>query len=91
MISQSPAGDSAVPPGSTVNLVVAKAPPTASVPDVTGDTARGASNQLKAAGFNVAQQTKAVTKQNKDGIVISEQPGAGTTPQQGQHGHDRGR
>jgi beta-lactam-binding protein with PASTA domain/predicted Ser/Thr protein kinase len=83
VISQSPGGDTQVPPGSTVNLVIAKAPPTASVPDVTGDTARGATNQLKGAGFNVAQQTKAVTKQNKDGIVISEQPGAGTTLNKG--------
>jgi beta-lactam-binding protein with PASTA domain/predicted Ser/Thr protein kinase len=83
VISQSPAGDSEVAPGSTINLVVAKAPPTASVPDVTGDTARGAGNQLKAAGFKVVQQSKAVTKQNKDGIVISEQPGAGTTLNKG--------
>jgi eukaryotic-like serine/threonine-protein kinase len=83
VISQSPSGDSEVAPGSTINLVIAKAPPTASVPDVTGDTARGASNQLKAAGFNVVQLTKTVTKQNKDGIVISEQPGAGTTLNKG--------
>jgi eukaryotic-like serine/threonine-protein kinase len=83
VISQSPAGETEVAPGSTINLVIAKAPPTASVPDVTGDTARGASNQLKAAGFSVTQQTKAVTKQNKDGIVISEQPKAGTTLNKG--------
>jgi eukaryotic-like serine/threonine-protein kinase len=83
VISQSPGGDTEVAPGSTINLVIAKAPPTASVPDVTGDTSRGASNQLKAAGFKVVQQSKAVTKQNKDGIVISEQPGAGTTLNKG--------
>jgi eukaryotic-like serine/threonine-protein kinase len=83
VISQSPAANTDVPPGSTVNLVIAKAPPTATVQDVTGDTARGATNQLKRLGFNVVQQTKPVTKQNKDGIVISEQPGAGTTLNKG--------
>src|SRR6185312_2499851 len=70
VISQSPGGDTRVPPGSTVNLVVAKAPTTAKVPDVTGDTARGAGDELGAAGLKVSQQTREVTKQNKDGIVV---------------------
>jgi serine/threonine-protein kinase len=83
VISQSPTAQTEVPPGSTINLVIAKAPPTATIPDVTGDTARGASNQLKAAGFNVVQQSKAVSKQKNDGIVLSEQPGAGTTLNKG--------
>jgi len=83
VISQSPAAQVLVSPGATINLVIAKAPPTSTVPDVTGDTAQGATNQLKGAGFKVLQQTKAVTKQNKDGIVLSEQPGAGTTLNQG--------
>ena len=76
-------GDTSVPPGSTVNLVVAKAPTTAKVPDVTGDTARGATDELQAAGFKVTEQTKDVTKQNKDGIVISQDPGAGSTLNKG--------
>ena len=70
VVGQSPGGDTRVPPGSTVNLVVAKEPTTAKVPDVTGDTARGATDELQAAGLKVSEQTKDVTKQNKDGIVI---------------------
>ena len=83
VVDQSPAGNTKVAAGSTVSLVVAKAPTTAQVPDVTGDTAQGAVNQLKAAGFKVAQKTKPVTKQNKDGIVVAEQPRGGSTQNKG--------
>jgi eukaryotic-like serine/threonine-protein kinase len=83
VIAQSPNGDTSVPPGSTVSLVIATAPTTAKVPDVTGDTARGAGNQLAAAGFKVTQESKAVSKQNKDGIVVSQTPGGGATVNKG--------
>jgi serine/threonine-protein kinase len=83
VIDQTPSGNTQVAMGSTVNLVVAKAPTTAQVPDVTGSTAKGATNQLRAAGFNVAQKTKPVTNQSKDGIVLEEQPKAGSTQQKG--------
>jgi beta-lactam-binding protein with PASTA domain len=83
VIDQSPAGNIKVVAGSTVNLVVAKAPTTAQVPDVTGDTAQGAVNQLRAAGFKVTQKTKQVTNQSEDGLVLSEQPRAGSTQNKG--------
>ncbi len=83
VIDQTPAGNTKVAAGSTVSLVVAKAPTTAQVPDVTGDTAQGAINQLKAAGFKVTQKTKPVTKQSKDGIVVAEQPPGGSTQNKG--------
>jgi serine/threonine-protein kinase len=83
VVDQNPAGNTKVAAGSTVNLVVAKAPTTAAVPDVTGDTAQGAVNQLKAAGFKVTQKAKQVTNQSKDGIVLSEQPKAGSTQNKG--------
>jgi beta-lactam-binding protein with PASTA domain len=83
VVDQSPAGNTRVPAGSTVNLVVAQAPTTAQVPDVTGDTVKGATNALKAAGFKVTKQTRPVTSQNKDGIVIEEQPKAGSTQKKG--------
>jgi serine/threonine-protein kinase len=83
VIDQSPAGNTKVAAGSTINLVVAKAPTTAQVPDVTGDTAQGAINQLRAAGFKVTQKTKAVTHQSKDGIVVAEQPKGGSTQNKG--------
>jgi beta-lactam-binding protein with PASTA domain/predicted Ser/Thr protein kinase len=75
--SQSPSGGSTAPPGSTVSIVVASAPTTAAVPSVTGDTAAAATSALTGAGFTVNRQTKTVTNQAQDGIVLSQTPRAG--------------
>jgi eukaryotic-like serine/threonine-protein kinase len=79
VISQSPSGGSRVAPNSSVNLVIAQAPPTANVPNVTGDKANAASSALAAAGFKVTQQTKDVTDKTKDGVVIDQTPSANST------------
>jgi eukaryotic-like serine/threonine-protein kinase len=83
VVDQTPPGNTKVAAGSTVNLVIAQAPTTAQVPDVTGDTVKGATNALTAAGFKVAKETKPVTTQNQDGIVVEEQPKAGSTQKKG--------
>ncbi|MBV9003553.1 MAG: PASTA domain-containing protein, partial [Solirubrobacterales bacterium] len=83
VISQSPTGGSQATQGSTVALVIATAPPTASVPNVTGQTADAASGTLTAAGFKVNQQTTNVNQQSSDGKVVSQNPGAGTTANKG--------
>jgi len=83
VISQDPAGGSSATAGSVVAIVVAGAPSTAMVPDVTGDTARAATSALTAAGFQVTQTTKDVRKQSNDGIVLSQSPGGGTTAGKG--------
>jgi eukaryotic-like serine/threonine-protein kinase len=78
VISQSPAGGLSVAPGSTVNLVIAVAPTTAPVPNVQGEGLAAASNALGAAGFSVSHTTQDVTKQNQNGVVISQSPNPGT-------------
>jgi serine/threonine-protein kinase len=83
VISQSPSGGTSAAPGSNVSLVIATAPTTANIPDVTGDTADAAANTLTAAGFKVTRKTKNVTQQNRDGIVVSESPKAGSTAKKG--------
>jgi beta-lactam-binding protein with PASTA domain/predicted Ser/Thr protein kinase len=83
VISQSPPGGSSAAPGSTVNLVVAKTPTTAKVPPVKGDTAAAAATALTGAGFKVNKQLMDVTQQNRDGIVISQSPGANSTAKKG--------
>jgi serine/threonine-protein kinase len=83
VISQNPAGSTTAAPGSNVNLIIAKAPTTAQVPDVTGDTSRAAVNALAGAGFTVAKKTKNVKQQNLDGIVVSENPPPGSTQTKG--------
>ncbi len=86
VISQNPAGGSSAAPGSNVNLVVATAPTaptTAKVPLVTGDTVDAATASLTGAGFNVIKRTQEVTQQNRDGIVISQNPPANGTANKG--------
>jgi serine/threonine-protein kinase len=83
VISQTPAGNSQAPTGSTVTIVVAKAPTTASVPDVRGDTAAAANSALQAAGFKVTQASKPVTRQSKNGIVLRQSPAGGSTVKKG--------
>ena len=80
VVSQSPGGGTLAVPGSTVDLVIAKAPPaTAKVPDVTGKTGADAASALRSAGFNVDQTTKKVTDQSKSGLVLSQSPGGGAS------------
>jgi serine/threonine-protein kinase len=76
VISQSPTGK--VPPGSTITLVVAKAPPMVAVPSVGGQKAADAVKALKAAGFKVTQSTQTVTDPAQNGVVVSQSPAAGT-------------
>ncbi len=80
VISQSPTAGTKVAPRSTVSLVIASAstPTTTNVPDVKGDTAAAASSALTAAGFQVRERSKNVTKSSDDGFVISQSPGAGS-------------
>jgi serine/threonine-protein kinase len=83
VITQTPIGNTLAVPGSTVNIVIAQAPPTATVPDVKNQTAPAAKSALQGAGFKVVQQAKSVTKQDKNGIVLSESPAAGTMAKKG--------
>jgi serine/threonine-protein kinase len=83
VVSQSPDGNTLAVPRSTVTLVIAQTPTTASVPGVTGDTASQAAGALQAAGFKFAQTTKTVTDKKKDGIVLSQDPTSGTSAMKG--------
>ena len=77
VISQNPSGGALEPKGATVTLVIAQAVPTASVPNEVGQTEAAAVGALTSAGFKVSKQTQDVTKQSKDGIVLSQSPGGG--------------
>jgi serine/threonine-protein kinase len=81
VISQSRTGST--PAGSTVNLVIAEAPPMVKVPTVTGDTPSAASKALKAAGFTVTQKTTSVTDQTQDQTVVSQSPNGGSKAKTG--------
>jgi beta-lactam-binding protein with PASTA domain/predicted Ser/Thr protein kinase len=83
VISQDPAGGTTQVVGSNVALVIAKAPATATVPSVRGLTEADAASQLTKAGFKVVTETKDVTKSKNDGVVLSVNPGAGSTQPKG--------
>jgi serine/threonine-protein kinase len=86
VISQSPGGGSQAAQGSTVNLVIAKTPPPpppVTVPNVTGQPANAAGDKLRAAGFNVQQQSQPVQKKKKNGVVISQSPGGNSQANKG--------
>ncbi len=78
---QNPPANTQATSGSTVTIVVAQKPPPPAkltVPSVTGETAAQAKGQLSAAGFTVNEVQQTVKSKSKDGIVLSQSPGAGT-------------
>ncbi|HET6869959.1 MAG TPA: Stk1 family PASTA domain-containing Ser/Thr kinase [Solirubrobacteraceae bacterium] len=83
VLSQSPAGGKSAASGSTVTLVVAKAPPTVAVPNVVGKTHGAANAMLGAEGFPATPQQQTVTNQAQNGIVLSQTPAASTQVKKG--------
>jgi len=81
VFSQSPPGGAQATAGSTITIVIAQKPPPPAkltVPSVIGETAAEAKGQLSAAGFTVNEVTQTVKNKSKNGIVLSQIPGAGT-------------
>ncbi len=74
VISQTPAGETKEPSGSTVTLVVSSGPAKVKVPSVTGDTAAQARSTLRAAGFKVSTKTATVTTASENGVVVAQSP-----------------
>jgi eukaryotic-like serine/threonine-protein kinase len=83
VLSQDPAGGRSVPSGSTVTLIIAKAPPTVAVPNVVGKTTGAANATLGAAGFPATQQQQTVTDQTQNGVVLGQNPAASTQAKKG--------
>ena len=66
---------------SPVSLVVSSGPnpqPTTPVPNVVGQDQAAAADNIKSAGFKVLVLNRPVTNQNKDGVVVDEQPRGGS-------------
>jgi eukaryotic-like serine/threonine-protein kinase len=79
VLSQSPAGGTAVNKGATVTLTVAKAPAvvTVPVPDVTGEDEDFAIKKLSSDGFAVDRKTQDVDQPDGDGVVLTQSPSGG--------------
>jgi len=74
VLAQNPKGGVQVATGSSVALVVAKAPSTVDVPDVTGEDVATAVRKLSSEGFEINQQTRDVDSPEGDGVVIEQDP-----------------
>jgi serine/threonine-protein kinase len=81
VLLQAPTAGSTLQRNSRVALVVSAGPspqPTTPVPSVVGQDKATAASNLRAAGFRVVVLNRGVTSQNKDGVVVDEQPRAGS-------------
>jgi len=68
--------------GSRVRVVVSTGPnpqPATTVPNVVGQEQATAASTLRSAGFRVLVLSRPMTDQSKDGLVIDEQPKAGSS------------
>jgi eukaryotic-like serine/threonine-protein kinase len=83
VLRQDPAGGVQADPGSSIALVVARAIPTVDVPDLLGQSEMEASDTLTAVGLEPRTSFREVTDPNQDGIVLGQNPIAGTQAKQG--------
>jgi beta-lactam-binding protein with PASTA domain len=82
VLGQVPRPGVSVARGSGVRVVVSTGPnpqPPASVPDVLGQDQATAASTLRSAGFRVLVLSRPTTDQTKNGVVIDEQPEAGSS------------
>jgi beta-lactam-binding protein with PASTA domain len=78
VIDQEPAASSLAAKGSTITLTVSKGPTTKGVPNVENTDEQTARSQLESSGFKVRVERAETTDPSLDGIVISQDPPAGT-------------
>jgi len=81
VVAQRPAPGTSLRRGSPVRINVSSGPnpkPAKAVPDVTGEDEATATSDLQAAGFRVSVVDQPTSDQNQDGVVLDEDPAAGT-------------
>jgi serine/threonine-protein kinase len=83
VLRQDPGSGTQVDKGSTVKLVVAKAPPEVDVPDVVDEQEDDAKQALKDAGFEVRVRRETVDTLDRDGTVIRQDPDGGEQRRKG--------
>jgi beta-lactam-binding protein with PASTA domain len=82
VIAQSPAPGATLSRGSRVRVNVSTGPnpqPATAVPNVVGQDQTTAAQTLRSAGFRVAVLNRPTSDQNKEGLVVEQQPKAGTS------------
>jgi serine/threonine-protein kinase len=77
VISQDPGGNTKADPGTTIALVIARAPPV-TIPNVVGSSEQDATAALDARGLEPRVSRQDVADPAQDGIVLSQRPGGDT-------------
>jgi beta-lactam-binding protein with PASTA domain/tRNA A-37 threonylcarbamoyl transferase component Bud32 len=83
VISQDPTAGTSLAKGGAVSLVVSAGKPTATVPDLSGKTEPEAVNALQQAGFIIGARKFTNSADVAAGLVITQDPAAGTTADRG--------
>ena len=81
VLTQSPAGGTTATRGTTVRITVSGGRQVRTVPDVVGETEAAADRILRDAGFTVRVVDRAVTDPANNGLVVEQDPAAGTRVQ----------
>jgi serine/threonine-protein kinase len=84
VVAENPPAGTAVSKGSTITLSVSKGPVTTDIPDVRNQDQATAEQLLTGAGLTPAVIYDQVTDPSQDGIVLSQQPAAGTPAKSGE-------
>ncbi|MDX6642839.1 MAG: eukaryotic-like serine/threonine-protein kinase, partial [Solirubrobacteraceae bacterium] len=83
VLNQTPGAGTLAPKGSTVDLVVARAPRQVTVPNVRGQDQGAASSAITAAGLSPSVSTQTVSNPSQDGKVIDQSPSGGAKANRG--------
>jgi eukaryotic-like serine/threonine-protein kinase len=83
VVQQDPGANTLSSRGSTVTLFVSKGPTESVVPDVTSFTRTDAIATLRNSGFKVLVQTSDVQDSSLDGVVLTQDPGPGSSAKPG--------
>jgi serine/threonine-protein kinase len=83
VVQQTPGANSLAGKGSTVTLSVSKGPTESTVPDVTSFSRADAIATLRSSGFKAVVETSEVQDPLLDGVVLFQNPGAGTSARPG--------
>jgi beta-lactam-binding protein with PASTA domain len=81
VLTQSPVGGTTATRGSTVRITVSGGRQVRTVPDVVGETEAAADRILRNAGFTVRDVDRPVTDPGQQGLVVEQDPRAGTRVQ----------
>jgi serine/threonine-protein kinase len=83
VLSQDPKAGSELEKGEKVTITVAVEPKEVDVPNVIGRSEGTATSTLTSAGLTVVVQEESVTSPSRDGVVIDQDPGAGSRVKRG--------